>query len=120
MRKDLDFLYKCVSFKTLPASAVSISSISVHEAINPTVKLYPNPSRGRFVVELHLAEKINGKATIQLMDMTGKTVYSENGTINNGVLRKNVSLSSSLAKGMYMARTIVNNKTYKAQLVYEK
>ncbi len=71
-------------------------------------------------MELHLADKINGKATIQLIDLTGKTVYSENATINNGVLQKNVSLSSSLANGLYMARIIVNNKTYKAQLVYEK
>src|SRR6266498_5568470 len=120
MRKDLDFLYKCSNLKTLPASAVSISSVSVHEAINPTVKLYPNPSRGRFVVELHLAEKINGKATIQLMDMTGKTVYSENAVMINGTIQKTVTASSVWANGIYIVRIIVNNKIYKAQLVYEK
>src|SRR6266498_5516988 len=120
MRKDLDFLYKCSSFKTLPASAVSIGSVSVHEAINPTVKLYPNPSRGRFVVELHLAEKINVKATIQLMDMTGKTVYSENAVMINGTIQKTVTASSVWANGIYIVRIIVNNKIYKAQLVYEK
>ncbi len=82
--------------------------------------MYPNPSRGQFAVELHLAEKINAPAKIQLIDMTGKTVYTENAVMNNGALQKTVAASSVLANGIYMVRIIVNNKIYKTELVYAK
>ena len=72
------------------------------------------------MVELDLAEKINTKAEIQLIDITGKTVHSENAVIYNGALQKTITVSSTLAKGMYLVRIVVNNKTYKAPLIYEK
>jgi hypothetical protein len=71
-------------------------------------------------VNLHVEEKINAKATIQLTDMTGRTVYSENTVMNNGTLQKEITISSGLAKGLYMVRIVVNNKIYKASLVYAK
>ncbi|MEP6594924.1 MAG: hypothetical protein ABJA71_03210 [Ginsengibacter sp.] len=52
--------------------------------------------------------------------MIGRTVYSENTNINNGLLQKENTLSSKLAHGIYMVRVVVNNNTYKAPLVYEK
>ncbi len=72
------------------------------------------------MVELRVAKNINAKAQIQLIDMTGKTVYSENTVVNNGTLQKTITVSPALAKGMYMVRVVVNDKTYKAQLIYEK
>src|SRR6266496_3722202 len=101
-----------VSFTTLAASSSSITSSIKAEPVNSTIKLYPNPSRGRFVVELHLAEKINVKATIQLMDMTGKTVYTENAVMINGTIQKTVTASSVWANGIYIVRIIVNNKIF--------
>ena len=45
---------------------------------------------------------------------------SENSVMYNGALQKTIAVSSTLAKGMYMVRIVVNNKTYKTPLVYEK
>jgi hypothetical protein len=47
-------------------------------------------------------------------------VHSENGVMYNGALQKTITVSSSLAKGIYMVRIVVNNKTYKAPLIYER
>ena len=84
------------------------------------VKLYPNPTRGQFVIELHLSDKINSNAKIQLVNMVGQTVSEENANISNGVLQKTVSISSSLTSGTYIVKVDVAGKTYVSKLVYEK
>jgi hypothetical protein len=105
-----------MSFITLGGTgALSLSNIQEAnaESINAkasTITLHPNPTNGRFVLRLNVEEKINAKAEIQLIDITGKTVHSENGVMYNGALQKTITVSSSLAKGMYMVRIVVNNK----------
>jgi hypothetical protein len=37
-----------------------------------------------------------------------------------GALQKTITVSSSSAKEIYMVRIVVNNKPYKAPLIYEK
>ena len=115
-----------VRFKTLSSTPIStgtqqaVSIKNVTEEKSPAIKLYPNPTRGQFVIELHLANNISTNAKIELVNMMGQTVSTDNANINNGMLYKNVSISSSLAAGIYIARIIVNNKTYATKLVYEK
>jgi hypothetical protein len=118
-----DFLGKCTADCKPPKTLSStFSSISIANPANSTkaLKLYPNPNKGQFVVELNIADKINANAKIQLIDITGKTVHSENAVMYNGALQKAITVSSTLAKGMYMVRIVVNNNTYRTPLVYEK
>jgi hypothetical protein len=114
-----------LSFTTAVASFVNIAhkqaiTTKQIDEENLAVKLYPNPTRGQFVVELHLADKVNTTAKIELVNTMGQTVSTNNASINNGTLYKNVSISSSLAAGMYIVRVVSNNKMYLARLVYEK
>ena len=71
------------------------------------------------MLELRTGEKNNSKAQIQLIDMIGRTAYSEHTQINN-VVAKEITISSKLSHGMYMVRVLANNTTYKAPLVYVK
>jgi hypothetical protein len=107
------------AFKT----AGSISSSIITSAIaanNSTLSLYPNPTKGQFVVELNVADKINTVAKIQLTDLTGRTVETENAEISYGSLKKTINISSVLTKGIYMIRIIANDRVYTTKLVYEK
>src|SRR6266496_3541845 len=107
-----------ITFKTTGSSTVgSSTAITLN---NLTLKLYPNPNKGQFVIELNVAEKVNANAKIQLIDMTGKTVHTENAEIRNGTLQKTITVSPALTKGIYMVRIIANGKVYKTQLVYER
>src|SRR6185436_1982130 len=101
------------------ANSVIVGSNIPTTLNNSTVRLYPNPNRGQFMLDLRVEEKINGTATIQLIDMTGKTVQSQIAAVNQGTLQKSVRISSALSKGIYLVRIIVNDKVYKTQLVYE-
>ena len=113
-----------ISFKTLTVLARSsnVESLSVNpiEEKSSALKLYPNPSKGQFMIDLQIAEKINGTAKLQLIDITGRTVYVESATINNGVLQKKVSISSSLSAGLYTVEIIANGKSYFSKLMYAK
>ena len=111
-----------VKFKTLAtgANAITISNASTNEKDNAIMKLYPNPTRGQFILELHVQNNINTKATLQLIDITGKTVQTENAEFNNGSLQRTVTLSQGLTQGIYMVRIVVNGTIYKTQFVYTK
>jgi hypothetical protein len=114
-----------ISFKTSSTQQTNNTitqarPLNVTEEESQSLKLYPNPSKGQFMIELHLAPNINAKARIELVNMMGQTVSTNNASINNGTLYKNVSISSSLAAGMYIARITVHNKTYTTKLFYEK
>ena len=69
---------------------------------------------------MHLADKINAKIKIQLIDMTGKTIQSENAEVNKGSLQKIISLSPAVTKGIYLVRIIVNDQIYKTEVIYSK
>ena len=96
------------------------SSLNTVEEKSLALKLYPNPSNGQFMVDLHLAEKINATAKLQLIDITRRTVYVGSAVINNGILQKKVSISSSLSSGIYTVEIIANGKTYFSKLMYAK
>jgi hypothetical protein len=108
-----------VRFKTLSSQVSSVVQAATLEG-STGLKLSPNPTNGRFVVELHVGEKISAKAEIQLTDIAGRTVQNEIAQMSNGSLQKTVTLSPALAKGIYLVRIIVNNKMYKAELIYAK
>jgi hypothetical protein len=115
------------SFKTLSSqqanSVIAQQSLqlkNIAEDKSPDVSLYPNPTRGQFIIELHVARIINTNAKIELVNTMGQTVSQENANISNGLLQKSVSISSSLPSGVYIVKVIANNKTYLTKLVYEK
>jgi hypothetical protein len=110
-----------VSFKTTSASLSRATVADDNtEGIIEVLKLHPNPTYGKFILELHIAERSTSKAQIQLVDMLGRTVYSENTKVNNGFLQKPITVSSALAHGTYLVKVVVNDKIYKAQVVYQK
>jgi hypothetical protein len=87
---------------------------------SPVIKLFPNPTKGQFKIELYLSENINTNAKIELVNNRGQTVSAEDARISNGVLQKNVTISSSVSSGIYIARVIIHDQAYQARLVYEK
>lgn len=115
-----------ISFKTLTAQKTSNAitqqarPLNVAEEESQSLKLYPNPNKGQFMIELHLASNINAKARIEMINVMGQTVSAENTNISNGLLQKKVSISSSLTSGIYIVKTVVNDKIYFSKLKYDK
>lgn len=70
--------------------------IGVTDALSEGLNVYPNPSNGEFVIEM---SGVEGDAALEVMDVTGRVVYSEIVTLN-GNFRKTMNLD--VAKGSYL------------------
>jgi len=75
------------------------------------VKIYPNPSNGRFTIEFKNNNEVNG---IKIFDLTGKMVYNELFDDNY----KEIDLSN-LAKGVYILQMIVEDNELSTKLLIE-
>jgi hypothetical protein len=73
--------------------------------------LCSNPANGQFMLKLNLAEKVNAKALIQIVDVSGKIVNALQGMVIDGLMQKTITTSPLQAKGLYMIRVFVNNNT---------
>lgn len=87
---------------------------------NLVMQVYPNPTKGQFTLTLQIPEITDAKAKIQLVNMMGKTVYTEDAEMGNGILQKTITTPSSFANGLYIVRVIIDEKLYKTQLIFAR
>jgi hypothetical protein len=112
-----------ISFKTLgttKAEAINIVAATIEAPAPQSLKVFPNPSKGEFNLTLQVDAGINAIAKIQLVNMMGKTVYTETAEVNNGALQKTINTPSSFANGMYVVRVLIDDKLYKTQLIFTR
>ena len=112
-----------ISFKTLgitKAEALAIPAAIVESPAPQSLKVFPNPSKGEFNLTLQVDGSINAVAKIQLVNMMGKTVYTETAEVNNGALLKTINTPSTFANGSYIVRVLVDDKLYKTQVIFNR
>jgi len=63
-----------------------------------TFTVYPNPSKGTFSIDFSGA---NGNATLDIIDLSGKLVWSGTKNMANG---SRIDVSTALSSGLYLAR----------------
>lgn len=80
------------------SACINISKAEIEEEIPNSIEVYPNPSQGEFVIELHQ------KTTITITDVMGRTILSE--FFNNG---KNKINLTHLENGVYFINLKTNN-----------
>lgn len=77
--------------------------VGINEALNSNLMVYPNPNNGQFIVGLN---DLEGKATLNIVDMMGRNVYSQVVTVN-GTFRQSIDLN--VAAGSYLLQVITDN-----------
>jgi hypothetical protein len=70
-----------------------------------TVKVFPNPSDGRF--NLHI-DNVSGKLEMSIMDMTGQVLYEETVNSVTGLFKKEFDITT-YPKGVYFLRLYGDN-----------
>ncbi|MEZ4721956.1 MAG: LamG-like jellyroll fold domain-containing protein [Flavobacteriales bacterium] len=79
-----------------------------------SVNVYPNPSNGSFYVELM---KYSGLVKLEILDINGKLVYSENIGVSKGFAKQ---YSLNLESGIYLLRVIGSNLNTTQKIVIER
>ncbi len=104
------------SFFTFNSVKVKVTTGFVHTTTSDfDVTLVPNPNAGEFVVKGTLSASNNTPVSLEVTNMLGQTVFSNNVTAVSGLLNERVQISNSLPDGMYMlnVRTETENKVFR-------
>lgn len=78
--------------------------------------LYPNPSNGNFTLELNLQQ--DDTALIEILDITGKSIYQQQLQVAAGMNQLPVSLNQ-IAAGTYLLRLKTSTKNHVVRLIIE-
>lgn len=76
----------------------AVKTLLVNRSLVITVA--PNPTKGRFTIDLHVEGQQNTMAQIQLQDIAGKIIYTQQGTVNAGVLKQSINMPASAPSGV--------------------
>ena len=107
---------------------LGIEPIMIREAYHPkaiidrqdietalTIKVYPNPANDKIYIMPD--DLMDGMATVEIFDLTGKIVY--NTTINTAIKLQSLNINA-INKGIYNLRITANGKSYNQKLVLIK
>ncbi|MBX7141222.1 MAG: T9SS type A sorting domain-containing protein [Chitinophagales bacterium] len=82
--------------------------------------VFPNPADDVFYLNLTTKVDLNGIAKIEVVNLLGQIIHSQNAMILNGKLQQEIQLSSTTAEGTYLVKVSINDQTYASQISYLK
>ena len=100
----------CVVTSAGPCGYASFNTVTIHiyrvgvqhVAAGSDIRLVPNPNKGQFTIKGSLGSVNDEEVSIEITDMLGQVVYKNKGMVHNGNINEAISLSHTLANGMYM------------------
>ncbi len=100
-----------VATQTVQTRILTLTATSQHAVLSGTLQIYPNPNNGQFTVRLKDNSIIQN---LQLIDITGKTVYEEKTNSREAMLQV-----INLPKGMYAIRINAGEKIITEKIIIE-
>lgn len=85
-----------------------------------TFNIYPNPTSSQFTIELMLADDLNGKADVFVMNTVGEIIYSSTAEVTNGNIISEMNLNNDISSGLYIVKVVVDGKQYNQRLTIIK
>jgi hypothetical protein len=91
----------------------------VLEVVMPTLAIFPNPNRdGQVTVRLEGVEVLDGTpAVIEVLDMMGRTVRTEQAIAADGSLNHGMDLGADLNAGIYLVSIVIGEERYTQRLI---
>ncbi|MBP6793737.1 MAG: choice-of-anchor D domain-containing protein, partial [Saprospiraceae bacterium] len=83
-----------------------------------TFKIYPNPSNGRFTLDMQFPPINTTSATIIIRDITGKIIHTQKTSIQQGNVKKNIEMPARVSSGIYLITVSANQEIYQTKLNY--
>jgi uncharacterized protein YjdB len=102
---------------TLTSSNGEVSTTVTPVVVTATpvdVRVVPNPNNGTFVVKGNVGSVQDEDVTLEVTDVLGQVIYKNVVTAHSGKINETISLSNTLANGMYMLNmhTAAENKVF--------
>jgi len=84
-----------------------------------SLMLMPNPNNGAFTISGNVSKGTAKQATIEVLDLIGKTILTETVNIDNGVIFKDVKIGN-IAPGEYLVRVTNSDGSQVIRFTVEK
>jgi post-segregation antitoxin (ccd killing protein) len=84
------------------------------------LSVYPNPTNGNFNIELHLDEELNATARIEVINIMGDVVTTEEAEISEGTLRHTISMKPELPNALYFVKITVGDQIFFQRIIYQR
>jgi len=81
--------------------ATNVTNVTV-SAAPAMITILPNPNKGTFAVKGTLGSMANEPVTLEVTDFLGQVIYKAQAAAQGGKLNETITLSNSLANGMYI------------------
>jgi endonuclease I len=88
---------------------------TIHLPLNVKFDVYPNPVKNELVLRLN--NNANAETQIEIIDVVGKTLLTKKATIENGMLRTNIS---SITNGTYFVKLNYKGEILTARIIVDK
>ncbi|HYV91177.1 MAG TPA: MopE-related protein [Chitinophagales bacterium] len=95
------------------------SDLTEEQTADATLSIYPNPSYGRFVIEMNSGTDEDAEADLQIFNALGQQVYTRRVDVVSGTLHEEVNPLSNLSPGNYFVRVLVGDMICTGKLVIQ-
>ena len=85
-----------------------------------SLSLLPNPNKGTFTVKGTLGSMDDEEVTLEVTDVLGQVLYKEKVTAHAGKINETITISNTLANGMYMLNLRSNTEKMVFHFVLEQ
>ena len=85
-----------------------------------SMNLFPNPTDGRFTINLNLHQDVSGTATVIIINAIGQVAYHNEVGIADGLLTKEINLNDAEGTGLYVVRIIYGERIFTKQLILQR
>ncbi|MBX2907813.1 MAG: T9SS type A sorting domain-containing protein [Taibaiella sp.] len=112
----------CGEYASVNTVMINVSSVGVANVGNAAfdVRVTPNPTRGNFIIKGSIESAGSDEVTYEVTDMLGQTVHVGKAQLKNGIIDQAVTLSNSLANGMYMVSLHASGTTKVFHIVLQQ
>lgn len=86
---------------------------------NAGFNIYPNPAANNFFIELNTSTE-ETIATIEIFNLVGEEIYTQNAAVINGALQENIVLQNKIPSGLYLVKVTIGNQEFTKQLVIQQ
>jgi len=105
---------KEISFKT---AAQKMDDLSGVETELLQMSVYPNPATDKLSIDIIANDANDHAAVIQLTNMMGQIVLSENDVVRGGHSLHTIVLNNDMSIGIYLLRVICDDQTIEKRVV---
>lgn len=84
------------------------------------IKVYPNPTTGRFSIAIYVATTKQQKVEMRIVNILGQEVYKKETVANSDYLKESVELDGSLPPGVYTLQVTIGSLVESTSVVLSK